>query len=866
MAEGIRLMVTVDDHGTATLEKLTGSTLPKLGHGASSTAKGWKGAFKEMENAATGLHTKLSGWATSIPAMLGLAGLGAGLTMFAKGAIGVNAQVESLTTSFEVFTGSADKAAKVMERIIEFAAKTPYEMVEVANAARLLSTAGLGIEGGDERWLVRIGNLASAAQRPLDELARAVGMINQGVTGEGIRTLSMAGIGRKQLKEKGLEFDKSGEFRGSTEKIMNAIAEIVDKKYGSMMEKQSRTWNGLMSTLKDNWNLARAALMKPTFEVLREKLVQLTDATGGLMKDPQVLAWGDKIAAAVSRFVESTISAVKWTAAHWEGLVAWGTTIGAMIGTLFLLGGALKVISFATAAWTQILGMNPIARIVMLVIVLIPLINRGAQALGGWNVIWQNIWASIKTAGGFLKWFGESAVGTFSILVSAYINYIKTIGSAFASLGTLMFKAVTFQYGDVEKEWEKLKGIIADGITSAADSAKGIGNVWSEGWDNFSSDTQARFGELGKSAGKAFSSGMSKAWVFGTGGQPDPPMTPTLAATLAAIEQQREASGKLRAESDRAFDLFQSRRRDEGAGGVVEEARGMLKPSQGFMARETERSLDTNVGFRQKQALDYEGQAGLAAEKFAKHYEKIWGGMWGAVAEITEYGLSDIFSAVLDGSANIEDAFNATWRNMKKSALKAVTDMAAGWLIGHAKMLVGLKTFELGATAAKASGTAARTGLLAVEGTAVTTEAAAEVGGASAKVMGAHAGIPFVGIGIAAGLIAVMLGVLNMIMGKNIFGRREGGPIPGGGSGMEDNVLIAASGGEYMQPASAVKQYGQRFMDSVRTGSFDPQGSSVNLNLTVYGGGEITQREVETDLAPLLARLKRQRRWKVSMA
>jgi hypothetical protein len=51
--------------------------------------------------------------------------------------------------------------------------------------------------------------------------------------------------------------------------------------------------------------------------------------------------------------------------------------------------------------------------------------------------------------------------------------------------------------------------------------------------------------------------------------------------------------------------------------------------------------------------------------------------------------------------------------------------------------------------------------------------------------------------------------------------RATGGPIPGHSpNDRADNVLIAATAGEFMQPVPAVRRYGMGFMDAVRTGRF----------------------------------------------
>lgn len=88
----------------------------------------------------SGLQEKLSGIKSKTKA--GLADIKAGIDMttqaleklasVAMKGISYNAQIEQMQTSFEVMTGSAEKAAEVVERLRVMGAETPFETTDQA--------------------------------------------------------------------------------------------------------------------------------------------------------------------------------------------------------------------------------------------------------------------------------------------------------------------------------------------------------------------------------------------------------------------------------------------------------------------------------------------------------------------------------------------------------------------------------------------------------------------------------------------------------------------------------------------------------------------------------------------------------------
>ena len=71
-----------------------------------------------------------------------IAGVTAALGAGVAAGIKYNASIESYQTSFEVMTGSADKAADVIERLKQVGASTPFELPDLADTTQLLMNYG----------------------------------------------------------------------------------------------------------------------------------------------------------------------------------------------------------------------------------------------------------------------------------------------------------------------------------------------------------------------------------------------------------------------------------------------------------------------------------------------------------------------------------------------------------------------------------------------------------------------------------------------------------------------------------------------------------------------------------------------------
>ena len=245
--------------------------------------------------------------------MLGTAVVGLAQT---AGMMGINTAKanEQSAIGFKVMMGSAEKAKKFMDELMVFSAKTPFELPQLREAAsKLLST---GVEAKRIIPIMTVlGDATSAKGYGADAIQRAVYALQQmstagRATGQDMMQLTQAGIPiwealAANLKKSIPEIKKMGEQgKISAEDVMAAIESGAGaglQKVKGMMEEQSGTLTGLMSTFKDTVGQALGKMMEPAVESIKKALPGLTSMMDNLLKS---------IAPTINGVVGSTLKAL----------------------------------------------------------------------------------------------------------------------------------------------------------------------------------------------------------------------------------------------------------------------------------------------------------------------------------------------------------------------------------------------------------------------------------------------------------------------------------------------------------------------------------------------------------------------------
>jgi tape measure domain-containing protein len=400
--------------------------------------KGFSSGVSEAGNDLSTLTSKASG-ASSM-----LAGaLAAGAAIAATAIIGVGiaslktaADMETTTTAFNVLLGSADEAQKTLTSLQKFAATTPFEFPEVAKSAKSLLAFGVSAEDL-EPTLRSLGDVAAGLSIPIGELSELYGKarvqgrlfaedVNQ-LTGRGIPIIAefakQFGVSESQVKD----LVKEGKI-GFPE-LQKAFANMSGEggKFAGMMDAQSKTVNGLISTLKDNVNMTMASIGKDLTNAfnLQGAIQSVIDITGKVKDMVEQFGAVGAIKEFFTNMIPPGVQLAIWAVA--------GAITGALIPALWTLI-TVTLPAFAVAVWTAMAPLLPFIAIGAAVAALAYLIIKNWDAISGFFI---NLWDGIV----------EGAKSVWS----AITNFFASIPGFFANLWSSIWGGITGFFSGVGK-------------------------------------------------------------------------------------------------------------------------------------------------------------------------------------------------------------------------------------------------------------------------------------------------------------------------------------------------------------------------------------------------------------------------------
>lgn len=403
----------------------------------------------------------------------------------AQAGIDFNSMQEQAETAFTTMLGSAEKAQSFLDEMQAFAKKTPFEYPDLLVASRRLMALGFS---ADEvlPTLENIGNAVAAMggnQQMIDRVTTALGQMKAKgkVQAEEMMQLSENGIAGWDMLAKYLNVDVATAMDMVTKRQVDAstgIAAIqagISERFGGMMEKQSTSWAGMISNLKDSFGMLSGQVMKPVFDVLKtglEWLVNFTssdkftkgvaDFADGLAKN---IAWaGDAIERFTSLFGLQLSILTSDNSSWGERLIAvWDMVYGVGLKLFTSLADSLGKLlpqwlenlgEWATALWDWIVESTPKA--------LEKLIEWGGELLGwvGDNLpTWlSNLWEWGK---GLWAWIVEvtpiaiQKLGELGLaLVQGITEWAFGMGPEVSALWNIIVNIFTAAYGLVTGQWD----------------------------------------------------------------------------------------------------------------------------------------------------------------------------------------------------------------------------------------------------------------------------------------------------------------------------------------------------------------------------------------------------------------------------
>lgn len=212
--------------------------------------------------------------------------------MVAKTGVDYNSMVENSTVAWNTLLGSQTKAKDMLQQISTFAKNTQFGTEDVDTMAKYMYNAG---QSGKQLFdsLNKIADVSGAFNIQADdakELTRQMSQVIQSGTAytEDLNILQDRGVPiyKALAKEMGTNVaavkQMASQGKISADVYMKAFNGVADSVKGASAA-QSQTFTGMISTLKDDWDILAGALSKPIFSALKKGLNELMPLMDGFV-------------------------------------------------------------------------------------------------------------------------------------------------------------------------------------------------------------------------------------------------------------------------------------------------------------------------------------------------------------------------------------------------------------------------------------------------------------------------------------------------------------------------------------------------------------------------------------------------------
>lgn len=251
--------------------------------------------------------------------------------------IGSNDEMEQYTTSLEVMLGSASKASAMIEKMRDFAAKTPLTLEDVISGGSLLMSYGVD-ESNLIDTMTKLGDLARGNAEKMDRITLAYGqMLAKGkVTGEELMQMTEAGVPlqttlAESIGVTGEEFSKMvSAGKVGIDDLNKAITGLTtgNGKFAGMMEKQSQTMRGMLSTLLDNLSEFMRKMGEGAFGEVKSALQEASDLLAEWEKDGTLDRWAQGVGVMLKNLIAFLKQAISVGLDFKEAIIAGAVALG----------------------------------------------------------------------------------------------------------------------------------------------------------------------------------------------------------------------------------------------------------------------------------------------------------------------------------------------------------------------------------------------------------------------------------------------------------------------------------------------------------------------------------------------------------
>ena len=294
-----------------------------------------------------------------------------------KSGLDYNRSMESYLTNFKVMLGDEQLAAEKLEEIRRMAASTPFSLSDLTEGTQTLLQFGVAADD-TTGVLKRLGDISLGNADKLQTLVRAYGKMSsaQKVTLENVNMMIDAGFNPlNQICDATGEsmsalYKRISDGKVSFNELEAAVAAATSEGgqfYNGMLE-ASQTFNGRLSTLKDNVAALTGELTSGLFSALGDIIVKANELVVSITEDDSKMAALKETIGILTAAVVAVTAAVlsyKATVAAATAITALHTTATtAMAAAHKAAAAGATGLQVAQAALNTVLSANPIGLVV----------------------------------------------------------------------------------------------------------------------------------------------------------------------------------------------------------------------------------------------------------------------------------------------------------------------------------------------------------------------------------------------------------------------------------------------------------------------------------------------------------------------
>lgn len=361
----------------------------------------------------------------------------------------IGAQAEQTSVAFKTLVGNETAAAKMLGDIYNFAAKTPFEPLDLENNAKMMLGFGVSTQKVVP-YLKQLGDIAMGDKEKLGGLSLVFGQVASAGKMQGQDLMQFINAGFNPLKElqkmTGKTYaelqDMMSKGRIGFDAVAAAIAHATSEggAFNGMSDKLSQTVSGKFSTMMGNIRQAAIGM----FDAIKPVVLGLMDIVGGVIGF--FMKWKTEIAYVA---VVAGAGAIAFNA---QAIALWG------------LVGVMKVVTAVTKVWQGVqwllniaMNANPIGLVITAIAALVAGVVYCWNKFAGFRAFLLTMWSVIKGLGGIIK----------DYLIDRFKTFLSGIGKVGQALAKLF-------NGDFSGAWSSAVDGVKDltGITSATKAVK----------------------------------------------------------------------------------------------------------------------------------------------------------------------------------------------------------------------------------------------------------------------------------------------------------------------------------------------------------------------------------------------------------